>query len=70
MAKAYSSAYKSTLAAVSAPEAPLILLVINHVDLTTPIRVVNDTQNITSNGNSESSCGLTRYYIICDCDSR
>lgn len=51
MAKAYSAEYKSTLAAVSAPEAPLILLVINHVDLDTPIRVVNDTQNITSNGN-------------------
>lgn len=52
MAKAYSSAYKSTLAAVSAPEAPLMLLQIDHVDLVTPIRVVNDTQNIVSNGNT------------------
>lgn len=52
MAKAYSAEYKSTLAAVSAPEAPLILLVINHADLASPIRVVNDTQNITSNGNT------------------
>lgn len=52
MARAYSSAYKSTLAAVSAPEAPLILLEINHVDLVTPIRVINDNQNLTSNGNT------------------
>lgn len=52
MAKAYSAEYKSTLSAVSAPEAPLILLVINHADLASPIRVVNDTQNITSNGNT------------------
>lgn len=52
MARAYSPEYKSTLAAVSAPEAPLVLLEINHVDLVAPIRVVNDTQNITSNGNT------------------
>lgn len=52
MAKAYSSEYKSTLAAVSAPESPLMLLQIDHVDLVAPIRVVSDTQNIVSNGNT------------------
>ena len=51
MPRNYSSAYKSTLAKVSMEEAPLILLEIDHADLTSPIRVVNDTQNITSNGN-------------------
>lgn len=51
MARAYSDVYKSTLAEVSAPEAPLLLLEINHPELPSPVRVVNDTQNITSNGN-------------------
>jgi hypothetical protein len=52
MARAYSAAYKSTLADVSSPEAPLILLEIDHADLTSPVRVVNDTLDITSNGNA------------------
>lgn len=51
MARAYSAAYKSTLAGTSAPEAPLILLEINHAALAQPVRVVNDTQDLTSNGN-------------------
>lgn len=51
MARAYSSAYKSTLAGTSAPEAPLILLEIQHSGLSVPVRVVNDTLDITSNGN-------------------
>lgn len=51
MARAYSDVYKSTLAEVSAPESPLLLLEINHPELPSPVRVVNDTQNITSNGN-------------------
>lgn len=51
MAKDYSANFKSTLAEVNAPESPLILLEINHVDLPEPVRVVNDTVDITSNGN-------------------
>ena len=51
MAQAYTDEYKSTLAAVSAPEAPLMLLEINHPELPAPVRVVADTENITSNGN-------------------
>lgn len=51
MPKNYSAQYKSTLAEVNAPEAPLILLEIDHQDLPTPVRVVNDTQDLTSNGN-------------------
>ena len=51
MARVYSSEFKSTLAEVSAPEAPLVLLQIDHPDLATPVRVVNDTQDLTSNSN-------------------
>lgn len=50
MARAYSAEYKSTLARVSAPESPRILLQIDHAELPTPVRVINDTQNLTSNG--------------------
>jgi hypothetical protein len=50
MPRAYSSQYKSTLAKISGEETPLILLEINHPELTTPIRAVNDTENIISNG--------------------
>ena len=58
MARAYSSAYKSTLAATSAPEAPLVLLEITHPGLTQPARVVNDTQDIVSNGNTFIACAF------------
>ena len=51
MPKEYSAQYKSTLAEVNAPEAPLILLEIDHTELSEPVRVVNDTQDLTSNGN-------------------
>lgn len=51
MAQNYSAEYKSTLAEVNASEAPLILIEINHEELTQPVRVVNDMQDVTSNGN-------------------
>jgi hypothetical protein len=51
MSKDYSANFKSTLAEVNAPETPLILLEIDHADLDEPVRVVNDTVNVTSNGN-------------------
>lgn len=50
MARAYSAEYKSTLAQVSAPEAPFIMLEIDHPELAEPVRVINDTQDLTSNG--------------------
>ncbi|HNC51255.1 MAG TPA: DUF1833 family protein [Accumulibacter sp.] len=50
MARAYSSAYRSTLAQTSAPEAPVVLLQIDHPALSAPVRVVNDTVDLTSNG--------------------
>ncbi|QWD55187.1 MULTISPECIES: DUF1833 family protein [Polynucleobacter] len=56
MTRAYSSQFKSTLAAVSAPEAPFILLEISHPLLSSPVRVINDTQDLTSNGNLFIGC--------------
>ena len=50
MPRSYSAEYKSTLAKVSMDETPWILLEINHPDLDEPIRGVNDTDAITSNG--------------------
>lgn len=50
MARPYSSQYKSTLAKVSSSESPRVLLQIDHPELASPIRVINDTQDLTSNG--------------------
>ncbi len=46
MAKSYSTKLKETVNSVSASEAPLTLLEIDHADLSTPIRVVNDNQDL------------------------
>lgn len=56
MTRSYSSAYKSTLSSVSAQEAPLVLLEIDHPLLTVPVRVINDTQDLVSNGNTFIAC--------------
>lgn len=58
MARAYSAEYKSTLASTAAPEAPITLLEIDHADLTQPVRVVNDTQNVTCNGVEYIACAF------------
>lgn len=58
MPRAYSAEYKSTLAATSAPEAPLVLLEITHAGLSVPVRVVNDTQNLTSSGVEFIACSF------------
>lgn len=58
MPRAYSAEYKSTLAATSAPEAPIILLEITHPGLSIPVRVVNDTENVTSNGHEYIACAF------------
>lgn len=47
-----SALYKRTINSTSAGEAPLLLLEITHSGLATPIRVVNDMQDLTSNGNA------------------
>jgi hypothetical protein len=58
----YSSEYKSTIASVNAPEAPIMLMEIDHPALSNPVRVVNDTQDITSNGNLYIACAF-RYVL-------
>jgi len=52
MARNYSTATKKLVNATSAPELPLLLLEISHPALATPIRVVNDNQDLISNGNT------------------
>ena len=41
-------------------EAPVLLLEITHPDLSAPIRVVNDNQDLTSNGNTFVGWGSNR----------
>lgn len=69
MSRQYSSQFKSTLAKVSAEEAPLVLLEINHASLTTPVRVVNDMQDLTSNGNLFIACPF-RYVLPDDFENQ
>lgn len=52
MAKPYTRRFQEVIHATGAKEVPLLLLEINHVDLTTPIRVVNDNQDLVHNGNT------------------
>lgn len=52
MAREYTDAFKSTLAEVNAIESPLILIEINHEALDQPVRVVNDMDDVISNGNT------------------
>lgn len=47
-----SADFKKTLNAIEGDERPLFLLQIDHDDLTQPIRVVNDTEDVVSNGNT------------------
>lgn len=46
-----SQEYNKTVNAVSADEFPLILIEITHPSLTPTVRIVNDTDDLTFNGN-------------------
>ncbi len=50
MARDLSDDLKEKLHSVNADEYPLVMLEIDHADLPSPVRVVNDTQNVTHNG--------------------
>lgn len=52
----FSAAARENLLATSADEPFLVLLEITHADLAVPVRVVNDTQNMTSNGIEYIGC--------------
>lgn len=51
MAKDYSQNYQRKTNALSGDEFPLILLEIDHDDLAAPVRIVNDREDITVEGN-------------------
>lgn len=48
---AYTTGMRAHLHGVNRGDPEVILLEITHADLATPIRVCNDTQDLTSNGN-------------------
>jgi hypothetical protein len=52
MARTYSANAKAAINSLGGHELPLFLLELTHPDLTTPLRVVGDTQDIISNGNT------------------
>ncbi|GAB2913667.1 DUF1833 family protein [Paralcaligenes ginsengisoli] len=56
--RTYTSAARRNLLATSADEPFLVMLEITHADLAQPVRVVNDTQNLTSNGNEFIACAF------------
>lgn len=56
MSRALSANYKSTLGKVSPEETPKVLLEISHEALETPVRVINDTDDITSGGDLYVAC--------------
>lgn len=52
MPKAVTTTLRDRVMRTSSPEAPLVLLTITHPLLATPVRVVNDTQDIVSRSNN------------------
>lgn len=58
MTRSYSAPARRNLLATSADEPFLVLLEITHPDLAVPIRVVNDTQNVTVSGNEFVACAF------------
>ena len=74
----YSASARKTINSVVAKEQPVLLLEITHVDLATPVRVVNYSETITHNGNQfialayeitppgDFSAGLPRAQISID----
>jgi len=55
---AHSAAYHRTINATSATESPLELLEIDHPTFGAPVRVVNDTQDVVSNGDTFAACAF------------
>lgn len=68
MPRNYSRPYKEMINATGAGEAPLTLLEITHPDLASPVRVVNDVQDLVSNGNTFTALAF-RVTLPDDLDS-
>ena len=58
MPKPYSRSFIETVSRTSAAELPRVLLEITHSALTVPIRVVNDNQDLVSNGDTFIALGF------------
>jgi Domain of unknown function (DUF1833). len=58
MPRSYTAPARRNLLATSADEPFLVLLEITHPELTVPIRVVNDSQNIVVEGNEFIACAF------------
>jgi hypothetical protein len=58
MARNFSQGFKLNLTSISPEENILYALEINHKALATPIRVVNDTLDLISNGETYLACGF------------
>jgi len=56
MSKSYSDNFKKTVHAVDADESPIILIEIDRDDLSVPIRLVNDSANVTHQSNTFIAC--------------
>lgn len=52
MPKSYSESWNKTVNSISADEFPLVLMEIDRDDLSVPIRLVNDHDDIVHNGNT------------------
>lgn len=50
--------WKSTLSAVSATEVPRVAIIITHPALSAPVRLINDTENLTSQGMEFIACAF------------
>ena len=57
MSHTYSTAYHEVIAALSPCEHPFFLLKIEH-PLASPVRLINDTQDLVSNGENYIAAGL------------
>lgn len=58
MARPKSPRFRRAAAALSSAELPLIILTVEHALLAEPIRLVNDTQDVVSNGHNFRQCAF------------
>lgn len=62
MSHAYSPEYHEVITALSPPEHPFVLLKIEHA-LATPLRLINDAQDLVSNGERYIAVGFRPIWV-------
>lgn len=62
MAHQYSPEYHEVITALSPPEHPFVLLKIEHA-LANPLRLINDTQDLVSNGERFIAVGFRAVWV-------